>query len=49
LDPIPFSHLPVESEVHCLWRLRPRNESRVGLHYKGKITGMIQPPKQPLD
>ena len=31
-----------------LWGLHPRNESRVGLHYKGKVVGMIQPPKQPV-
>ena len=31
LSHIPFSHLPVESETHCLWGLHPRNESRVGL------------------
>ena len=32
LSHIPFSHLPVESESHCLWGLHPRNESRVGFH-----------------
>ena len=30
MDENRISHLPVESETHCLWGLHPRNESRVG-------------------
>ena len=30
LSHIPYSHLPVEPESHCLWGLHHRNESRVG-------------------
>ena len=40
---ISFSHLPLESETHCLWGLHPRNESRVGLSVNNEYTQIEHP------